>query len=166
MNRRLSQLSCSRGRRLDAGGFTVLEVLVALAIFAMAAIVLASSYLNILNGYEVIARGAEANADLAFARTLVLNEADPKKLEQGGMFDTADGNRVNWSAEITSTNMPELFTVTLTCETSGATKQSASDKAVQTFTVLRPTWVVDTAERDKLREDVKTRITELQGKKP
>jgi hypothetical protein len=36
---------------------------------------------------------------------------------------------------------------------------------VQTFTVLRPTWVVDAAERDKLREDAKQRILDLQGKK-
>lgn len=165
MNRRLSQRSRFLDRSRLRRGFTVLEVLVALAIFAMAAIVLASTYLNILNGYEVIARGGESNADLAFARSLVLGEPDPKKLEQGGMFDTADGGRVNWSVEITSTNMPELFTVTLTCETSGLTKQSPTDKSVQTFTVLRPTWVVDTAERDKLREDVKNRITELQGKK-
>jgi hypothetical protein len=142
----------------------VLEVLVALAIFAMAAIVLAGAYLNILNGYEIIARGGEGNADLAFARSIILNEPDRTKLEQGGMFDTVDGNRINWSVEITSTNMPELFNVALTCETAGAT-QKASDKNVQTFTVLRPTWVVDVAERDKLREDVKTRILDIQGKK-
>jgi general secretion pathway protein I len=141
-----------------------LEVLVALAVFAMAAIVLASSYLNILNGYEVIARGTQSNADLAFARSIVLNEADRTKLEQGGQFDTADGNRLTWSVEITSTNMPELFNVALTCEMNDAT-QHASEKSVQTFTVLRPTWVVDAAERDKLREDAKQRILELQGKK-
>jgi general secretion pathway protein I len=146
-------------------GFTVLEVLVALAVFAMAAIVLASSYLNILNGYEVIARGTESNADLAFARSVILNEADRTKLEQGGQFDTPDGNRMTWSVEIASTNMPELFTVTLSCETSD-TPQHPSEKNTQTFTVLRPTWVVDVAERDKLRADVKQRITDMQeGKK-
>jgi general secretion pathway protein I len=159
-------VSCSmtRSRREPGAGFTVLEVLVALAVFAMAAIVLASSYLNILNGYEVIARGTQSNADLAFARSIVLNEADRTKLEQGGQFDTADGNRLTWSVEITSTNMPELFNVALTCEMNDAT-QHASEKSVQTFTVLRPTWVVDAAERDKLREDAKQRILELQGKK-
>jgi general secretion pathway protein I len=163
-----SHSSASRpmaARRLKHGaGFTVLEVLVALAVFAMAAIILASSYLNILNGYEVIARGTQSNADLAFARSIVLNEADRTKLEQGGQFDTADGNRLTWTVEITSTNMPELFNVTLTCEMNDPT-QHAPDKSVQTFTVLRPTWVVDAAERDKLREDAKQRILDLQGKK-
>jgi type II secretory pathway component PulJ len=162
--RSIASRSMTRSRRGPGAAFTVLEVLVALSIFAMAAIVLASSYLNILNGYEVIARGTQSNADLAFARSIVLNEADRTKLEQGGQFDTADGNRLTWSVEITSTNMPELFNVALTCEMNDAT-QHASEKSVQTFTVLRPTWVVDAAERDKLREDAKQRILELQGKK-
>jgi general secretion pathway protein I len=162
--RSIASCSKARARRRLRDGFTVLEVLVALAVFAMAAIVLASSYLNILNGYEVIARGTQSNADLAFARSIILHEADRTKLEQGGQFDTADGNRLTWTVEITSTNMPELFNVALTCEMNDAT-QHASEKSVQTFTVLRPTWVVDAAERDKLREEAKQRILELQGKK-
>jgi hypothetical protein len=39
-------------------------------------------------------------------------------------------------------------------------------KQTQQFTVLRPTWVDDVAERDKLKADMKERIYELQGKKP
>ena len=155
---------CATAKRHDAG-FSVLEVLVALAIFAMAAVVLASTYLNILNGYEVLARSGQMNADLAFARSIVLNETDRTKLEQGGQFDNAAGNRVNWSVEITSTSMPELFTVTFTCEIGEGSNQ-APEKTTQTFTLLRPSWVVDTAERDELREQVKQRIAELQGQQP
>jgi general secretion pathway protein I len=144
------------------GGFTILEVLVSLAIFAMAAIVLASAYLNIINGYEIIQRGSETNADIEFARSLVLTEPDRKKLEKGGQFDTAEGRHVNWSVDIASTSMPELYTVTFTCEV-GEPGHDA-EKTVQTFTLLRPTWTVDPAEHDKLREEAKTRILELQGK--
>jgi hypothetical protein len=32
--------------------------------------------------------------------------------------------------------------------------------------VVRPTWSIDAAERGKLKEEIKTRILELQGKKP
>ena len=38
--------------------FTLLEVMVALAIFALAAVVLASAYLNILLGYEIAANAS------------------------------------------------------------------------------------------------------------
>jgi len=48
--------------------FTLLEVLAALAIFALTAIVLGSAYLNILNSYAVVGRGTEDAQDIAFAR--------------------------------------------------------------------------------------------------
>jgi prepilin-type N-terminal cleavage/methylation domain-containing protein len=86
--------------------FTLVEVLVALVIFAMAAVVLGSSYVNVLTSYEVVARGTRTNADLGFAREQVLREPDRKKLEQGGEFETLGGGRAKWSVEIASTNVP------------------------------------------------------------
>jgi general secretion pathway protein I len=152
-------------RRPDRAGFTLLEVLVALAIFAMAAIALAGAYISILNGYEVAARANEDDADVAFARSLILNEPDRKKVEEGGDFDSADGRRVHWAAEINSTNEADLFSVTFTCDVTDPNQQAGQpQKTVQTFTLLRPTWSIDSAERDKLRQDAKTRILELQGK--
>lgn len=150
-----------RGRR----GFTLLEVLVALAVFAMASIVLASAYINILNGYDIAERANQDDADVTFARSLVLNEPDRKKLEDGGQFDTAEGRHIQWSVDIQSTNEADLFAVTFTC-TATDSNQGAREpqKTVQTFTLLRPTWSIDPAERDKLRQDAKARILELQGK--
>lgn len=143
-------------------GFTLLEVLVALAIFAMASIALAGAYLNILNAYDIASHLNENDADVDFARSLVLNEPDRKKLEQGGDFDSATGGHVHWTVDIQSTNEADLFTVTFTCEVSQP--NTTPQKTVQTFTVLRPTWTIDAGEHDKLREDAKTRILQLQGK--
>jgi general secretion pathway protein I len=144
--------------------FTLVEVLVALVIFAMAAVVLGSSYLNVLISYETVSRGVQVNEDFAFARELVLREPDRKKLEQGGDFETANGKRANWSVEITSTTVPNVFNVAFTCELADPTRPQPQ-KVTQQFTVLRPTWVIDVAERDQLKADIKTRIYELQGKK-
>jgi prepilin-type N-terminal cleavage/methylation domain-containing protein len=145
-------------------GFTLVEVLVALAIFAFCAIVLGSAYVNILTSYDAASRNAAVNEDLAFARQLVLTEPDRTKLERGGEFDSAGGRRVRWSVQIESTTTADLFTVTFTCEieTPGG---GGPSKADQTFTLLRPTWSVDTAERDKLREEARTRIMEYQQKR-
>jgi general secretion pathway protein I len=154
----------TRTAALRRRGFTLVEVLVALCVFAMAAVMLAASYLNVLNTYEVLSRGMKVNEDFAFARELVLREPDRKKLEQGGEFETASGQRARWSAEITSTTIPNVFAVAFTCEISDPSRPEP-DKLTQQFTVLRPTWVIDTAERDKLKADFKTRIYELQGKK-
>lgn len=145
--------------------FTLIEVLVALCVFAMAVVVLGAAYLNVLIGYETVARGTQVNEDFAFARQLVLREPDREKLEQGGEFETAGGRRAAWSVEITSTTVPNVFNVAFTCELNDPTR-TQPDKLTQTFTVLRPTWVIDTAERDQLKAEIKTRIYELQGKKP
>jgi general secretion pathway protein I len=155
--------SFSTSARSDRA-FTLVEVLVALVIFAMAAVVLGSSYLNVLISYETVSRGVQVNEDFAFARELVLREPDRKKLEQGGEFETVNGRRANWSVEITSTTVPNVFNVAFTCEISDPTR-TEPQKVTQQFTVLRPTWVIDTAERDQLKADIKTRIYELQGKK-
>jgi general secretion pathway protein I len=153
-----------RSRRGKLGGFTLIEVLVSLAIFAMAVVALGSAYLNVLNSYEVVARGTQVNEDFAFARQQVFNEPDRKKLEQGGEFDTAGGLRAKWGVEIESSPVADLFKVIFTCQIADPNR-AEPDKQVQTFMLLRPTWVIDAAERGKLKEDAKTRILELQGKK-
>jgi len=144
--------------------FTLVEVLIALAVFAMAAVVLGSAYLNILNSYTAAARGARLNEDFAFARQLVITEPDRTKLEQGGEFDNAQGRRVRWSVDIASTNEADLFNVAFTCEVQDPSTPEPQ-KLTQNFMLLRPTWVTDQAERGKLKEEAKQRILEIQGKK-
>ncbi len=131
---------------------------------AGSALPLGASYVNVLSSYEIVTRGTKVNEDFGFAREQVLREPDRAKLEQGGEFETSTGGRAKWSVEITSTNVPEVFSVAFSCEIAGS---SSSDtvKRTQQFTVLRPTWVTDIPERDKLKEDMRTRIYEIQGKK-
>lgn len=144
--------------------FTLVEVLLAITIFALSAVILASAYVNVLNSYLMVDRVAQSSADLTFARSLVLTEPDRKKLEKGGEFDTADTRHVKWEVEILPTATADLFTVNFTC-TIGALGEPEPQKTVQTFTLLRPTWSIDAGERSKLRENAKARILELQAKK-
>jgi general secretion pathway protein I len=151
-------------RRSRVAAFTLVEVLMAIAIFALSAVILASAYVNVLNSYMLVERTAQSSADVSFARSIVLTEPDRKKLEQGGEFDTTDGRHTKWEVEILSTSTADLFTVNFTC-TIGAVGEPEPQKTMQTFTVLRPTWSIDASERSKLREAAKTRITEMQSKK-
>jgi general secretion pathway protein I len=151
------------GSAHDTAAFTLMEVLIALVIFAMAAVMLASAYLNVLTSYEVVSRGVQVNEDFAFARQLVLNEPDRKKVEEGGEFDTSGGRRAKWTAEIESTTVADVYRVTFSCELADPSRPEP-DRQAQTFYLLRPTWVEDAGERGKLKEDAKTRILELQQK--
>lgn len=150
-------------RGATAPAFTLLEVLVSLSIFAFAAVVLGSAYLNILNSYEAVTRGARVGEEYAFARQIILSEPDIKKLESGGEFQTANGRQARWSVEIQATNLPNLFDVAFTCDIDEP-GQPEPARLTQRFRVLRPTWVVDAGEQGRIKQEVRTRIAEIQGK--
>lgn len=145
-------------------GFTLLEVLASLAIFALGAVVLGAAYLNVLNAYESAQRGNQSDEDVRFARAQLLAEPDHDKAEQGGDFDASGGGRLKWRATIESTGTADLMQVTFVCELSssaGGTLPTVTEH----FTVLRPTWA-DPANNAKLRQDTVNRIKLMQGMKP
>ena len=83
--------------------FTLLEVIVALAIFALAAIVLGAAYVNVLNAYEAVARGNQSDEDVRFARSQLLAEPDQTKAETGSDFVSTGSRGVKWHATIEAT---------------------------------------------------------------
>ncbi|MBE7538730.1 MAG: prepilin-type N-terminal cleavage/methylation domain-containing protein [Opitutaceae bacterium] len=149
--------------RRSRQGFTIIEVLVALAILALAAIVLGSSYANVINSYFVMKKSVRAEADFGFARSMLLAEPDLKKVEEGADFATMDGHRVRWSATVEPTTIADLFSVTFHCEVAGSTLEETRTTD-QVFRLLRPTWS-EAGERDKLRAESQKRILEMQVKR-
>jgi general secretion pathway protein I len=143
-------------------GFTLIEVMMALLIFALTAVVLGGAYVNVLNSFE-IARNANANdEDLSFARSQLLKQSDLPTATAGAEFD--DGDRhVKWTAAIEPANVTDLFTVTFTCVITEP--QMPTRNVVETFMLLRPTWS-DPAARSTLRQAAADRIAQAQGKTP
>ena len=140
-------------------GFTLIEVLIALSIFAMAAVVLGAAYVNVLLSYEIAGRSTQGDEDVKFARAQLLAIAEPKKIEECGDFDSPGVLRVHWSAQIEPTETADLFLVHFLCEINDPATTD-TQKTAQDFRVLRPTWS-DPAERDKLRQNARQRIQEL-----
>ncbi|MSU69507.1 MAG: prepilin-type N-terminal cleavage/methylation domain-containing protein [Opitutaceae bacterium] len=149
------------GRRREA--FTLIEVLVSLAIFAMAAVVLGATYVNVLNSYAAMARSHDADEDARFARTQLLAEPDLQKAQDGDQFDSTGGRHITWTATVEPTTIADLFTVTFRCEITDPAL-SEPKKITQILTLLRPTWS-DPVERSKRLQEAKDRIAELPGRK-
>ena len=146
--------------RTRESGFTLLEVLVALGIFALAAIVLGAAYVNVLNGYEVARRATVSEPEVQFARSQLLAQADVELARQGGDFTSADGRNVRWTAVIEPTQQADLFTVTFSCEIESSTTLK-EQKTTQVFRVLRPTWSIE-QDRNRLRATARDRIVKIQ----
>lgn len=143
-------------------GFTIIEVLMALALFSFAAVMMGTAYVNVLNAYAIAARSTQGEEDVRFAREMLMQETDFKKAEEGGEFTSADGRSVRWRAKVAPTSLPDLFDVAFTCETAesgGASPQTTT----QTFRLLRPSWS-EAGDRDKLRQEVRKRIEEHNAK--
>jgi|SRR5580658_6477460 general secretion pathway protein I len=148
-------------------GFTIIEVLVALAVFAITAVVLGGAYLNVLNGYEIARRANENDTDVFFARSQLLTQADLQTAQTGAEFEDnlPDGDyHVKWTSEIEPLNTTDLFAVTFTC-TITAPGNAAPRTVVEHLTLLRPTWS-DPTDRANLRQNAASRIALVQGRQP
>ena len=151
-------------RRPVSSGFTLLEVLISLLIFVMAAVVLGSSYVNVLNGYDLAQRANERHEDIEFARAQLLAEPDHDKAEQGGEFDSANGRHVSYHAQIDPTQTADLFAVAFTCEINDPSAKKP-ETVTENFMVLRPTWS-DPTTNSALLAAAKAKIAKLQGTVP
>lgn len=142
--------------RRTRSAFTIVEVMVALVVFVMMAVVLGASYVNILKAYEMAGKSSLRDEDVRFARQAVFTEPDRDTVEKGGSFDGQNNHKIRWTAAIESTDTADLFQVTFTCEISGQDLPK-NEVIKETFRLLRPTWSkVD--ERDKLRAAAKDRF--------
>ena len=136
--------------------FTLIEVLVSLAIFALAAVVLAAAYLNVIGGYQSVARRQHGDEEWKLVRSVVLTESDRKKVEDGGRLQLADSSYVHWTAKIEGTAVADLFAVTIRSEPEITTAKDGL-KREQKLLLLRPRWS-EPAEHDRLRAESQDRF--------
>lgn len=121
------------------GGFTLIEVLVSLGIFALAAVVLGTAYVNVLLNYHQMQRHEAGGSEMAMARAEVLAEPDRARVERGGELSLTDGGILRWEAKVRETPLADLFQVELAMEI-GPGGQTTPRREQQTFLLLRPTW--------------------------
>ena len=142
--------------RHTSRAFTLIEVLISLAIFAMAAIGLSVAYLNVLGGYQSVAHRQEGEEEWKLLRTIILSEADREKVVAGGQLPLPDNSSLQWSATIDSTSVADLFAVTIKSELAAAGNSNSRPHQEKIF-LLRPKWS-DPLERNKLRAASQERL--------
>lgn len=136
-------------------GFTIIEVLFALAIFGYAAVMLSSGYLNVLNSYDHAKQKLnDPQTEIQFARMQILNTASLSTAMQGGQYTTVDGGNVTWSADIAPSELSiaDLFDVTASFTITPTSGEAVS--TTESFRVLRPAWSVSTDSQTLRQTDV------------
>ena len=138
-------------RTSNRSGFSLIEVVIALAIFAMAAVVLTDTFVNVLLAREKGVSNDARNRDIQAVRMQLLLEPNLEEAEDGNTYETLSNGSATWEAEIEPTNVVDLFRVELLIEFSEAQEdQEASYKEI--LYLLRPTWSKSDERSDLLQE--------------
>ncbi len=139
--------------------FTLVEVLVALAIFAIATVVLGSAYVNVLQSYESIRRDQIADAETEFVFSRILTEEIREEFEAGGTIETLHAGNFNWGAHLESTGVADLFRAEVRVTPPGRTEGGRPREVTRSFILFRPGWQ-EPDERERLREETRQRLEE------
>jgi len=131
--------------------FTLIEVVIAVAVFAMAAVVLSSTFVNALLAREAGQSNDRFHSDVQAVRLQLLLEPNLDDAEDGGRIETLSNGDANWSAQIEPTNVVDLFRVRLFVEFSDPAEERFRDYS-ETLFLLRPTWSESDERSDLLQE--------------
>ena len=134
----------SRGgvRRSPGRAFSLIEVVVALAIFAIAIGVMAQAVNNAMFASEVVQRDTENEQFFRFAVRQVLQIEERAEVESGGTFPLPKGGDISWQAELQDTDILDLFHLTVDMELREDAWGSAEDLEhySESIYVWRPAW--------------------------
>ena len=134
-------------------GFTLIEVLLALALFGIIFGAIMQGFINTLQALSTLEESADRNPDVRFVRSQVIQIDDRDEMEGGGTIETLDLGPAEWQAEIEETDIADLFRLKLDI----TIRPPAPEEPVEyheTLYVLRPTWS-DPVERSILLGDAK-----------
>jgi general secretion pathway protein I len=130
-------------------GLTMLEVLVSLAIFALAVVALGATYANTMGANRSIAEETRYAGDWRLVRQIVLSEPNLEKVIHGGRLSLPDGREVSWALSVQGGRVADLFDVTMNGEIKEAGRPTVRHE--ENFRVLRPSWTAPGARNDSIQ---------------
>lgn len=132
-------------------GFSLIEVVVAVALFASAAVVLSSAFVNALLARDFGKRNALFAEDVRAVRMQLLLEPNLEDAEDGGRFETFGAGEAEWEAVIEPTEVVDFFHVTLEIAFSEPPEGIEALYREELY-LLRPTWSESEDRSDLLAE--------------
>lgn len=154
------QRSTLNSQRTRAG-FSLIEVVIAVAIFAMAASALMSAFVNALLARESAVNNDQLHADIRAVRMQLLLEPDIEAAEDGDEYQTLHSGEAVWETLIEPTNVVDLFRVQLNIRFGEPPEGQAAEYA-ETLYLLRPTWS-ESDERSDLLQDKREALEDTRG---
>lgn len=150
----------SRNSYLDRKpkAFTLIEVLISLALFALASNIIASAFINALLARESNPSITYKDIATQTARRQLLLEPNLEDAMDGARIETLEIGEVVWTSEILPTDIVDLFECQLVIEFLDVDSETASTYNEKLF-LLRPTWSVSD-ERSSLLQDKKDTLIE------
>jgi prepilin-type N-terminal cleavage/methylation domain-containing protein len=137
-------------------GFTIIEVMLALALFGVAVTTFTAAYLNIINAIAAIQVDQAYEQDLSMIRLAAFSRVLVEDVEEGGEVFTGSHGEASWKVEYEPTLVADLFRVRLLMEV--LDKEKGEMKEVEEVHYLtRPTWS-DPVERAELRAETRDRL--------
>ncbi len=133
--------------------FSLIEVLIALALFAVCSNLIASAFINALLARERDPSIAYREISIDTVRSQLLLEKNLEDAEEGGTVNLIQDKEASWSVEIFPTEIIDLFECRLDIE---FLDDELSKRGIysETLYLLRPTWS-DSSERATLLEEKK-----------
>jgi general secretion pathway protein I len=147
---------------MNRRAFSLIEVLVALAIFALAAVGLGAAYTNVLLGRQALKQYDVGAEDMARCRAALLETVNFDDIEVGGDIYLPDDRMARWQGKVEPTPVSDLFSVTLSAEIQKEAGGEFITMKEETRLLLRPTWST-ASDRKVIRDAAKARLLQERG---
>ena len=143
----------------------LIEVLIALALFGMAAVFLVDGISVASRTMRLMKDTREMEQDLLWARSQIFKEHRYEEIEDGGEIKALTIGEIIWETEIEMTEVVDLYSVVLTMEYEGNDEIGIEPgERISKMFLLRPGWANESdfaTERSRLLEDKRDKIREM-----
>ena len=148
-----------------SSGYLLIEVLIALALFGMAAVYLVDGAFVAARFSRQMKDTREMEQDLRWVRSQIFAESDYEKISDGDEIQTLTLGEVRWETEVELSTVLDVYKVLLRLEYDGSEEMGIeSGERESVMYLLRPTWSKHgdfATDRSRLLQDKRDKIREI-----